>query len=324
MMYEYRSQYLCDKDDTLIDVHSHCGGMDLSNFLHYRYPCSQDIVDLYFKCKGSNVAHQVVFPMPTSSYYDIPAYWKHGIYKPSGFCNFPFEKENEYLLKAVEKISFPHQHFLPFLSFSLQDKVKEQESYFVNNIFKHRQLVWGLKFHTSVDQKNALEIEKESQFMDIITEMQRPLIIHTGFNECSDPMKVLELASRHPNTNVCAAHFGAFSKDFANLLDDYPYKNLFFDTSGLFSLCRYIKESGRNDVVELNYGKPMEVLEHYFMRFPERILWGTDSPWYNSADLNEKNSLIEPRSYGDEVKCISAFNIAQLKSNTMFFLIHYC
>ncbi len=322
-MLEYRSLCICDSGDTLIDVHSHCGGMDLSNFMHYRYPCSQDIIDLYFKCRDLKVAHQVVFPMPTSSYYDISAYWKSGVYKPSGFCDFPFEKENEYLLKAVEKLPFPEHHFLPFLSFSLQDKVKEQESNLVNNICRRAGCVWGLKFHTSVDQKNAMQIEQESQFIDIITELQRPLIIHTGFNECSDPMKVLELASRHPDTNICAAHFGAFSKEFAKQLDDYPYKNLFLDTSGLFSLCRYIKESGRTDVVELNYDKPSEVLEHYFSRFPERILWGTDSPWYNSADLNEEKTLIKARAYSDEVKFISAFDKAQLKTNTMYFLTRF-
>lgn len=319
-MIEYKSQCICDSDDILIDVHSHCGGMDFSNFLHNRYPCSQDIIDLYFKSEGSKVAHQVVFPMPTSSYYDISVYWKSGVYKPSGFCDFPFQKENEYLLKAVENLPFPEHHFLPFLSFSLQDKVKEQERNLVKSFNKRTWGAWGLKFHTSVDQKNAMQIDQESQFIDIITEKQIPLLIHTGFNECSDPMKVIELASRHPYTHICAAHFGAFSKEFAKQLDDYPYKNLFFDTSGLFSLCRYIKESGRTDVVELNYDNPLEVLEHYYLRFPRRFLWGTDSPWYNSVDLNEKKTLIKPRSYLDEAEFISTFDKAQIKTNTIFFL----
>jgi len=324
MIVEYRSQLLLNNVDSmsnvLIDIHTHSGGIDLSNFLRNRHPYCQDITDLYFKGKSAAVSHQVVFPMPTSTYYDIPAYWRHGIFLPSGFCNFPFEVENRHLLQSIQQLPFQNNHFLPFLCFSLQEKVKEQEDSIIQAILSRSPIVWGFKFHTSADQKNALQIERESQFIDIATEMQRPILIHTGFNACADPIKVLELASRHPHTFFCAAHFGAFSKTFAKLLKEYPYRNLFFDTSGLISMCNYIRHSERTDVVDLNYAQPSEVLSFYFSEFPERILWGSDSPWYNSLDLNQENNNTPIYTYTQEVDIISDLDKAQLARNALQFL----
>ena len=58
----------------LIDVHSHSGGMDLSNFYKSLHPSTQDILDLEANGYRAGVDFQVVFPMPTTIYYDIPFY----------------------------------------------------------------------------------------------------------------------------------------------------------------------------------------------------------------------------------------------------------
>ncbi len=77
----------------LVDTHTHCGGMDLSNFYKDRYPSSQDILDLDEKRRSTGVGFQVVFPMPTSLYYDIPTYWKSRKFLPGGYSEYPFQQE---------------------------------------------------------------------------------------------------------------------------------------------------------------------------------------------------------------------------------------
>jgi len=318
-MIKYQERLLNISNDSLIDVHTHSGGLDFSNFLRGKYPYCQDLTDLYFKGKSSSVSHQVVFPMPTSSYYDTFAYWEYGVFRPSGFCQFPFEVENSHLLKSISQMPFERGFFLPFLSFSLQDKVSEQEESILKLTMQSPH-VWGFKFHTSTDQKSALQIEKESGFLDIAAELHRPFIIHTGLAPCSNPVNVVELASRHPNIVFCAAHFGSFSQVFANLLDEYPYDNLFFDTSGLVPLCNNIKASSPLGVLNLDYKNPISVFNYYADRFPQRILWGSDSPWYNSFDFNKAPLDTKLRTYSQESNIVSDSYKRQILNNTTRFL----
>ena len=45
----------------IIDVHTHSGDMNISNFTRYKSPYFQDIIDLYEKARNNNVSRQIVF-----------------------------------------------------------------------------------------------------------------------------------------------------------------------------------------------------------------------------------------------------------------------
>lgn len=197
----------------IIDVHTHSGGMDISNFTRYKYPYCQDIIDLYEKGRNNNVSCQVVFSMPTTNYFDIPKYWETRRFVSSGQSNYPFETENKHLIQSIDSIISLKRNFIPFLSFSLQDKVEEQQES-ICELIKGYPDIKGIKYHTSCDQNPALMLEKKSEIVDIAKEFGMSFMIHTGFNGISDSMSVLALASNHPEVNFCAAHFGGFSESF--------------------------------------------------------------------------------------------------------------
>ena len=264
-----------DMQAGIIDIHTHCGGIDTSRLLHMRYPTCQNILDLNQKRITAGVEYMVSFPMPNSLYYNTAHYWETGEFIPSGYCSWPFQFENEVLLKEVS--SFQLERILPFVSFSLQDNVTQQQEH----IYKLAEqfAIYGLKYHTVTDQKDSLSIDAESDFVSIARELDIPILVHTDVTGFADSSKLLELASKHPDVRFCAAHFGGFSKTFFRELEKYQYNNLFFDTAPLTVLCKIREGKVNGNWEELPFGSPEIILRMYAERFPDRIVWGSDEPW---------------------------------------------
>lgn len=287
----------------LVDTHTHCGGMDLSNFYKGRYPSSQDILDLEQKRQHAGVGFQIVFPMPTTLYYDIPAYWNSGVFLPSGYSEHPFQLENNYLLAQVEHFNL--KRMFPFIAFSLQDKVSEQEKDVLRLVQKYP--VYGLKFHTKVDQKSADRVDAESNFVDIARQLNIPIIFHTEQKGCSSAMGVLYLASRHSDVRFCAAHFGGFSVDFFRELDNYHNDNLYLDTCPLLPRCFSLSNGHTSELLDLDYKNPQSVLKYFAERYPNRMLWGTDSPWTNYCLLGASQKItLSKFGYQQETETIKS------------------
>lgn len=267
----------------LIDTHTHCGGMDLSNFYKGRYPSSQDILDLDEKRHSADVGYQIVFPMPTSLYYDIPAYWKDHVFVPSGYSAHPFQLENQYLFSQIKH--FHLERMLPFAAISLQAKAAEQEADILR--LAEQYPLYGLKHHTKVDQKSADKLDQESGFVELARQLNVPVIFHTEQKGCSGAMAVLELAARHPDVRFCAAHMGGLSAEFCRGLDGYPYDNIYVDTCPLLPRCASVSKNRSPQLLELDYENPQTVLRYFVERYPGRMLWGTDAPWTNYGLLEE-------------------------------------
>ena len=302
----------------LIDTHTHCGGMDLSNFYKGRYPSNQDILDLDAKRYSADVGYQIVFPMPTSFYYDITAYWRFHEFLPSGYCSFPFELENRYLLNQIKQFNL--ERMLPFAAFSIQDKISRQEEDILR--LAEQYPVYGLKYHTKVDQKSADKLDIESGFVDLAEYLDVPIVIHTEQKGYSAAIKVLELAARHSSVRFCAAHFGGFSADFFRELDNYSYSNLYFDTCPLLPRCAYLAQNHGSELLDLEYGNPYAVLNYLAEHYPYRMLWGTDAPWTNYGILGN-SSHMDPLKHGyrQEAEAIRTVGYqAQLTENTIRYL----
>lgn len=302
----------------LIDTHTHCGGMDLSNFYKGRYPSSQDILDLDEKRRSANVGYQIVFPMPTSLYYDIPAYWKDRIFVPSGYSTHPFQLENQYLFSQVKH--FRLDRMLPFAAISLQAQVAEQEGDILR--LAEQYPLYGLKHHTKVDQKSADKLDSESAFVELAREMNIPILFHTEQKGCSGAMAVIDLAARHPDVRFCAAHMGGLSVEFCRVLDGYPYDNIYMDTCPLLPRCASVSKNRNPHLLDLDYENPQSVLGHFVERYPSRMLWGTDSPWTAYCLLEGPgHENVANFGYQQEVTVILASGYQQIMTeNTIQYL----
>jgi hypothetical protein len=108
----------------VIDCHTHCGGIDVNNFYNMRYPCTQSAYVLHELMNNNKTDYAITFPMPSSLYFDTRKYWIEKCFVPSGFESIPFCIENQYLLSEID--FWGYNNILPFVSFSLQDRVYEQ------------------------------------------------------------------------------------------------------------------------------------------------------------------------------------------------------
>ena len=266
----------------LIDTHTHCGGMDLSNFYKGRYP---------------------LFPYTRSS--DL-------------YSTHPFQLENQYLFSQVKH--FRLDRMLPFAAISLQAQVAEQEGDILR--LAEQYPLYGLKHHTKVDQKSADKLDSESAFVELAREMNIPILFHTEQKGCSGAMAVIDLAARHPDVRFCAAHMGGLSVEFCRVLDGYPYDNIYMDTCPLLPRCASVSKNRNPHLLDLDYENPQSVLGHFVERYPSRMLWGTDSPWTAYCLLEGPgHENVANFGYQQEVTVILASGYQQIMTeNTIQYL----
>ena len=280
----------------MVDCHTHSCGIDVNNYINLRYPCTQDANILSELMQTNGIDFSLTFPMPSSLYYDSKKYWTEKIYCPSGLEDIPFCIENNYLLSELE--FFDLNHILPFVSISLQDKVKEQCDFIKSLLLKHN--IYGIKHHTKADQKGISDYETSGKpILELAEEYNLPIMVHTERNGISSPMAIFDIASKHPKLRFCLAHYAGFSKSFFQELDQYKtsYNNVFFDSAPSLFLINNIVLS--DDVLDISFKHPVDVVGYFLTHYNDCFLWGTDSPWNCAYPLNGSASTIY--KYNDEL-----------------------
>ena len=293
-----KSRLKCVKG--IVDCHTHSGAIDINNYYHMKYPAMNDVMNLNNLLIDNNVDYAITFPMPSTIYYNVKRYWAERVFVESGMSDFPFAIENSYLL--VEISFWNCDNILPFLSFSLNDKIKEQLIYLETTFEKYN--YYGLKYHSKVDQ-NAFEslLKKGRSFLDFLIEKNIPLIFHVETSGISSPMGVFSLANLYPQLRISLAHYAGMNKEFFREYDDYLKSNcnIFFDTAPSLCMCRrYLSIYPNESIISLDYSRPDKVNEYFLGKYVNTILWGTDAPWLFSADLYN-NENIEHISYIEEM-----------------------
>lgn len=299
----------------VIDCHTHCSGIDILNYLNFRYPATADLLDLYEKMSGNGVDFSISFPMPTSIYYDGSKILQ-GEYCCSGISSFPYQIENEYLVRQIKQFNI--KNILPFLSFSIHCEVDKQIEHLRRLIEQYP--VYGLKYHSKVEHFPVNKFGISNQFLDLSQEYNIPIVIHSEIREDSSPMNILSLAEMYPNIRFCVAHLACFSNDFFKEIDTNGYDNIFFDTSPLSILVRprNVYEY-RQRIKKLNYNNPKDIFDYFYSRYPKKILWGTDNPWCNTRKLASENKTCGS-FYAKEISVIGVENIKKLSGNVIRFL----
>lgn len=289
---------------SIIDSHSHIVGLDYSNMMKERYPISNNIIDFQQKTKQNGIGYYIVMTLCSTIYYNYKRYWETGKFETSGLCDYPFQYENTYLVQSAEY--FCKGKALPFLSFSLQDKIKEQERSIINLIERYD--VYGLKFHCKIDQKSALDIMTESDFINIAKSYNIPITIHTELKPYCNPLNVYELAEKNPKVRFCAAHAGDFSREFIERLKKKNLKNLYLDCCPLIYKCKEMMKiiPLPEKYYSFSYYNPSLVLNELYEMFPMSILWGSDDPWIRLGGFRD-NKGVRGADYSEEAKVIKNF-----------------
>lgn len=280
-----------DLEGKIVDIHTHSTGIYLGHLFSGKNPIVQDIVDLSNIISKSGVDYAVTFPIPFSIYYDANEYFSNGIFKPSNYCDFPFQYENEAMCKLIKEYRL--NNLLPFLSVSTADKVNEQIIFLEELINKYD--IYGIKYHSTLD-KNNIDNENFELFAMLAEKYNLPIMAHTKSDGYANPQNVIEFAKKHKNIRICAAHCARLEIEFFSHVNNYD--NIFVDCCPFLKICNIYKEIKSDKFLNLSYNNPNLAFFELFSIIEKKLLWATDKPW-NTVVYDSNIS-----SYKDEVELL--------------------
>ena len=81
-----------------------------------------------------------------------------------------------------------------------------------------------------------------------------------------------------------------FSKTFFERLSNYKWNNIFFDTSPFLWMCNFYNNfENKDNILDINFSNPREVLHFLYLNFPNNIIWWSDQPFENFSDDDINN-----------------------------------
>lgn len=273
----------------LIDIHTHAEGFDYYNFSHGLTPTSMETLFLSQVIDRSKIDFAIAFPIQNTLYFTPSSYISNESFSASGVMDFPFQLENIRLLQSIKNLEI--KNLLPFLSFSLNDKVAEQVEFLETKISDD--YVYGLKYHPQCDRHNILDIENHPKLIKILKEYNLPILVHSGKSAVANPINVLKFALNNPDIRICVAHLGRFNELFFNKYFQQPIKNLYFDMSPFDFLFQTVNKENAF-FYELRSKDKKGAIQRIYELLGPNLLWGSDYPWINPLDIcnvSEKSNM---------------------------------
>jgi len=319
----------------VIDAHAHAG-LNIKAFAETGFPYCSSIEDLFYRQSANGVDCSVVFPITPELFFDIPHYAETGKLIPAArpISPAPYVQENRMLLNDVFRFC-PERanHFLPFLSVDPGRKIAEQ-------LASLRELeqafpIYGLKINPVGCQTKVTKLLEEGEaFLEFARERNWPILFHVttdpseGFSGVQDTFRVIE---KQPNLRYCLAHCIGFHRDHLDRANAMP--NVWVDTSALKIQVQLAHENSPlmpkpGKRLEADYADHLKVMQALVERYPETIIWGSDSPYhsYITRRLQAEGYYLEFRLKGTYEQEKAAWDALtpderrQLSSNVLQFI----
>lgn len=312
----------------LIDAHNHLGA-DLFFYLNGFFPYAQDLPALVTEGRRHGISRWVVFPMVANAWFDLAA-MRAGRLVAGGPEKVPYAFENERMLREVHE-QFPDLGRLT-LPFVMLDPMREQ----IAQVTRLRELrrefpFYGLKIQATMIQADAGALLGAGRcFLELAEEWDLPILLHSSV-AANDPWSeaglLLRIAEATPQVRFCLAHNCRFDRTYLDRVAELP--NTWFDCSAHRIHCNgaahnapFVAAGPRR--FPADYRDPAGVLHALATAYPQKLIWGSDTP-FQSFVAREEGTLISLRStYEEEVACLRALppalQTAVAYDNTLAFL----
>lgn len=275
-----------DLRNKIIDCHSHVG-LALKPYVCHEYPYAQTIEGLYYRQKAAGVDVNIVFPASASLFFD-PAYFEKGEMRPAKnpLSAFPYAIENEMLMLDVFEFNPEHKdRFITFVSVDPGREVAGQ----INLLgeLEKRFPIYGIKISPVECQSKITSLLDEGKpFLDYAADRDIPFLLHTTVDpleEYSHAAMTFQVIDKNPHLRFCLAHCIGFHRGFLQRADAMP--NVWVDTAALKIQVQSTHEGHRamataQERLEGDYSDHAKIFGALMARYPDTIIWGTDSPWY--------------------------------------------
>ena len=278
----------------LIDCHNHIGA-DLLFYLHGDFPYAQQIVQMQHEGGPLGITHWVVFPFVSYAAMDVTKFRAGEIGFDGGLEKVPYAFENRRLLEECHRL-FPEEgkRTLPFVMVDPMRETDAQAAELMKLRATHR--FHGIKIQSTIIQADIKRLAHEGKvFLDLAREWDVPFIIHSSVAESdlwAQAHDIIDIAEANPDIRFCAAHSCRYDKECLDRIQSLP--NAWFDNSAHCIHCvgavddlPYIAPKARR--FDSDYSDPARVIADLAAAYPDKFIWGSDSPFYSyAAEINHE------------------------------------
>jgi len=272
----------------IIDCHNHIGA-DMLFYLHGDFPYAQQLVDMTRVGGSLGITHWIVFPFVSYAAMDVTKFRSGEVGFGNGLETVPYAFENRRMLEECYQL-FPEEgrKTLPFVMVDPMRNTDAQAAELVKLRAEYR--IHGIKIQSTIIQADIKRLAHEGQvFLDLAREWDVPFLIHSSVAKddlWAQAHDILDLAEANPDIRFCAAHSCRFDKECLDRVQALP--NAWFDNSAHCIHCvgavgdlPYIAPKNRR--FDSDYSDPARVIADLAAAYPDKFMWGSDSPFYSYA-----------------------------------------
>jgi predicted TIM-barrel fold metal-dependent hydrolase len=269
------------------DVHAHVG-VSLKAYASSEYPYAQSLEGLYYRQKANGVDHGVVFTYTPELYFDLPLLLRQGRMVPAAepLSEAPYALENRLLFTEIFRFCPELQdRFLPFVTVDPVRRIPEQLA--ALEALAEQYPIYGVKVAPVACQSKVTGLLAEgAALLEFARRHDLPVLVHVTvhpeeeFSQAADAFRVVEA---HPELRFCLAHCIGFNRAFLERAGELP--NVWVDTSALkiqvqaaFEGYPFMAKPAER--FDWDYSDHVSVMKALVERFPDTIVWGSDSPAY--------------------------------------------
>lgn len=292
----------------IIDCHNHIGA-ELLFYLHGDHPYAQDIPAMVENTGAQRITDWVVFPFVTNVSFEFAGFQDGEVrFNPSGAV--PYAYENQRLLREIYDYFPEHSdRITPLVMLDPSRRVAEQVT--ALRQLRQRHAFAGFKIQPTILQSPIRSLLNEGRaFLELAEEWNCPILIHSSiaahdvWSQCSD---ILDIAEQTPRVRFCLAHSCRYDRPSLDRLATLP--NAWFDCSAHRIHCESVQRGLDNVALKerrfaTDYANPTQVLHDLNAAYPNKLMWGSDSPFYSWITSKGRLPFSLKSSYQEETDCL--------------------
>ncbi len=308
----------------LIDAHAHIG-VDLLFYFRDRAPYALGWAELAELGVSLGVDRFVVFPMPTHLALNTGALWRGEISDQGAWEKIPYAFENRRMMQEITRNPESRERARPLWMFDPAREPRLQCG--ALRALAEEFPCSGLKVQATIIRSPVSALLREGAcLVDLAEEKHWPILFHTSVHP-DDPWSqvgdILEIAESRPDIRFNMAHSCRFDRPTLDRIAELP--NVWFDCSAHAIHCDLAAEdhpavAAPERRFPSDYRDPARVLADLAAAYPEKLMWGSDAPFYSYCD----DAMNLSSAYTKEVAILKSLDDAVVQQvgsmNTRAFL----
>lgn len=295
----------------LIDCHNHVG-MEFFTYFQNGFPYAQHLITMVEEGRGLGIDQFITFPFVSNAALGMAGMRAGRIDTVGAIEGVPYEFENRRLMDEIYNL-FPAagEYALPFAMLDPNRNVPGQEQ--ALRALRAEYKFYGLKTQATIIQSPIKGLlDKGRVFLELCEEWDIPFLIHSSVLAAdiwSQAHDIIDIAEKFPRVRFCVAHSCRFDRTALDRIAGLS--NTWFDCSAHRIHCMLAVDESPTIApperrFKTDFTRPEVVLRDLAEAYPDKLMWGSDSPYYSYVATHDgvKWELIS--TYAEEVACVHA------------------